>query len=405
MSRQEVTTYRNTIDLGLIRMRRLCEQLSDPQDKIPVIQIAGTNGKGSTGVFLRNILINAGLRVGHYSSPAVMDAMEIITVDGQNISPEDYERLRGRVLSAAIYRSDDVPTAFETETAMAYLYFVERGCDVVIAEAGLGGDLDATNVTDATIESIITPIGLDHTKLLGRSVREIASHKAGIIKPGSIVISAPQVPDALEVIRDRARSLGCSFYEATDELGLCEHLSVPYQRINAMVAQTAATWLRMNALLGLYKVRGEEFARAIIDGIENMQMPGRMERISDEPVIIIDGAHNPPAAKALRQALDENYPDAKHAYVFGAFRDKDYMKVFKTVYEGGPVYLVTAPGQRGMSASDLLTQLNKEGITEAVAVSMEDAVGYAYSQKDRVVVAFGSLSWLADFRGRIKSMT
>ena len=135
MNRQETPTYRNTIDLGLLRMRRLCEELADPQDKIPVIQIAGTNGKGSTGVFLRDILINTGLRVGHYSSPAVMDPMEIITVDGKSISPEDYARLREKVLSAAIYRSDDVPTAFETETAMAYLYFVERGCDVVVYPA------------------------------------------------------------------------------------------------------------------------------------------------------------------------------------------------------------------------------------------------------------------------------
>ncbi len=457
------TDARNEIDLGLARMSKLMELLGQPQDAVRSIHVAGTNGKGSTCVFLASILRSAGLKVGLYMSPAVVEPMEIISVNGENISKRAYDELYDEVTGLGEELESEGllrPTIFEIQTAVAFLFFKRTGCDINVIETGLGGDLDATNVTGADIAAVITPIGLDHMAFLGPTLTDIAVHKSGIIKRKVPVFVAKQEPEVMEVLTSRAKSVGSEIFEAreTSQEKLCEDgcyefntaryqglksgLSGSYQVENAALAVTTLDELRREAMSPLKNVTDEAdvnrpknevgtgekhlknadddkvmkclkniddetWHKAIYDGIENARISCHMERVGKNPTFVFDGAHNPPAAVALRKSLDEAFPNVPKIFIMGAFADKAYMEVARTVIcDEICVLTVPAAGTRSEAADVLLEKLSSitecarkscGDVREAIGVARDEAIRYHEAHNIwPVVICFGSLSWLAE---------
>ncbi|MDE6939166.1 MAG: bifunctional folylpolyglutamate synthase/dihydrofolate synthase, partial [Lachnospiraceae bacterium] len=213
-----LSKYGSVLGLGTIQ-KLLCE-LGNPQDDLKFIHIAGTNGKGSVLAYTSTILSKAGCKVGRYVSPTVISYLERIQVDGMWISEDAFARLTARVREA-IARMESAgeksPTVFEIETAIAFLYFKEQDCDLVVLECGLGGETDATNIVENTLVAVFTPISRDHTGILGDTPGEIAAVKAGIIKPGCIVVTSAQEPEVMQVLRDRAGQLDCPLHVTRQE--------------------------------------------------------------------------------------------------------------------------------------------------------------------------------------------
>ncbi|MBA3441870.1 MAG: bifunctional folylpolyglutamate synthase/dihydrofolate synthase [Pyrinomonadaceae bacterium] len=337
------------IKLGLANMERLLEALGHPQRSSPSIQIAGTNGKGSTAVMLDRICREAKISSGLYTSPHLVSITERIRIGGEEITPEDFARLTTRVRDASARvqkQSGALPTFFEQVTAVAFCAFSEARVELAILETGLGGRLDATTAASADVVAL-TPIAFDHQEYLGVTLEEIAAEKAAIIRPGTMAITAPQSALVLKVIERRAESCGTALRFAGQAVEVLEadaagrlsvtfktardvyervHLSLPgrHQAINAAVALELAELLRE---------RGFSVPReAIIAGVETAQHPGRLE-INEKitPSIIFDGAHNEAGARALREYLDE-FIKAPVTLIFGAMRDKDLCEIAATLF-------------------------------------------------------------------------
>jgi dihydrofolate synthase/folylpolyglutamate synthase len=301
------------IKLGLDNMRRLCEALeidTQSSEKRRFIHIAGTNGKGSVCAMIAAILCSMGERTGLYTSPHLATFRERIRV-GRNLIPaahvtEGLERIRD-----ATATWEHVPTFFEVTTALALDWFQRQNARWVVLETGLGGRLDATNVVTPAV-SVITPIGLDHTKYLGDTIAAIAGEKAGIIKRGVKVISAPQDPDAADVIAKRAAELGSPLSAVTKPVADCE-IALPgsHQRMNAATAFAAviAAGLRPSPA-------------AVFEALRNVEWPGRFQRVRDGQ-IVLDGAHNPHAAQTLAATWREVFDSEQPLLIFGAMADKD----------------------------------------------------------------------------------
>ena len=211
-----VNVSRSGSILGLDSIENLMHELGDIQEQLKIIHIAGTNGKGSTGAYLERVLIEAGYRVGRYSSPAVFDPMEVWRINLQSMSHEEYADIMEQVKCACdrmVEKGMEHPTIFEVETAMAFLYFYQKKCDYVLLEVGMGGRTDATNVIRKPVCSVITSVSMDHMQFLGDTLTKIATEKAGIIKPYTTVISAPQVPEVSKVLREICEVQHASYIE------------------------------------------------------------------------------------------------------------------------------------------------------------------------------------------------
>lgn len=297
------------IKLGLDNTRRLLGHLGNPEKRLRILHVAGTNGKGSTCAMMDSIFRAAGLRSGLYTSPHLCDFRERVRVNGEWISVESARKTLAR-LHDLCRDWPHPPTFFELTTVLALDHFVREKCDVVILETGMGGRLDATNAVTPVV-SVLTPVAMDHAEWLGDSIGKIAVEKAGIIKPGVPVVSAPQTPEAAEVFRSRARECGSelmfveSFYEG--EVGL----KGPHQKENAVLALAA--------------VKAAGFAldeKSLLLGLRDVVWPARFQQIGDR--IVVDGAHNPHAALTLVETWREEFGDRKAVVVFGALKDKDY---------------------------------------------------------------------------------
>lgn len=400
---------RGEIKLGLENMDSLMALLGHPENDVPAIQIAGTNGKGSTGLMIGKILEATGLKVGYYQTPAVSDPMEIIRIGNRCIKEATFEKLKNQI-AKKVKKAEVNPTKFELDTAVAFTYFSKRKCDVSIIEVGLGGDTDATNIVRNTIASVITPIGMDHMEYLGDSIEEIAGHKAGIIKKAPTVV-ARQSEQALNVIKKVATANNSMLYIA-DALaedgswngieGIRLGLKGSYQYINAGTALTAIEALKAS-WKPLESVDREMLTKAIKKGLKNIKLFGRFTVHKGNPELVIDGAHNEPAAYRLAEAVERKYPDRPRIYVTGAFKDKDYVKTLSIVLKD-PKLVVTlkAPGPRGLEEEKLAAEVEKLGMqaiaVQTVAEAIELACDEALKIKNErpVIIAFGSLSWLKE---------
>lgn len=383
---------------GVVVSRKLLAAVGNPQNDLAFIHIAGTNGKGSTAAFLREILKEAGIRAGMFTSPHLIDFTERIQVDGRQIPGEDAARLGEMLLNLDL---DVHPTMFDYCLAMALLYFREQGCRIVILETGLGGRLDSTNVISAPLVSVITKIGYDHTEVLGDTLDQIAAEKAGILKPNTFMVSESQQQPAEKVLKDCCSKLGISYqFVEAEKIKAVDHgfsyegkgsysmrmLGV-HQRENAMAAVFAAEALR---------IYGFEITDAqISQGIENATWNGRMELISKEPYLLIDGAHNGHGVHALAESLKELYPDEKFHFIMGVLADKDYKQMVKEILPlAESVTTVTPDSGRALQGETLAEYIRSFGIFAENTEQMQEA----FLQIRDKTVAFGSLYFIGEIR-------
>lgn len=398
------------IVLGLDTMRHLMAKLNNPQDKVKFIQIAGTNGKGSTAAYLTSILSEAGIKVGRYTSPAVFSSTEQYFACGSCISESEYAQGMTAVAEAAASLDGETPTAFEQETALAFWYFAKKGCELAILEAGLGGDMDATNIVTTTVCSIITSISMDHCRILGNKISEIAAHKAGIIKPGAPVICIEQKEDAMEPIRAAAKAADTPLYEVhRDEVRQIfsdkresivffrEFENLHLKMLGTCQPENAALALQAASVLSCsYPIEKKH----IYDGIEKTRWSGRFELHSGSPDIILDGAHNPDGIRRLRESVNQMFGAVPICYVCGVLADKDYEKEIEILFgRASNVFTVTPPSPRAMKSTDLKAAI-KDRFPQLKVIAfegnddIEKAMEAAISQNNPVVVC-GTLTILA----------
>ncbi|MCI8633368.1 MAG: bifunctional folylpolyglutamate synthase/dihydrofolate synthase [Lachnospiraceae bacterium] len=326
MDYQSYITWLETVPLygkkdGVRNMVSLLQELGNPQRQMPVIHVAGTNGKGSCCAMLAQILRESGYRVGLYTSPHLVEYTERIQLDGRQIEKERWLAIGLEVKAAAekiAAAGENHATFFEIITAMAFSFFASEKADVVVLETGVGGRLDATNVIESPELCLITSISLDHTKVLGETLPEIAAEKAGIIKRGVPVVLAENPREVQQVVQQQAEDVGSDFYYAPAEL---EEIP-PLRLAGAYQQQNAAAVLRCAQLLLQkgWRITEETIRR----GLANTHWPGRMERsqFQGKP-LLLDGAHNPGGAHMLAEYLEKQYEKGSCTLVFSALAKKD----------------------------------------------------------------------------------
>ncbi len=405
---------------GLERMKRLLERLGNPEKGLRAVHVAGTNGKGSTCALLASILGAAGYRTGLYTSPHLTDFSERIRVDGEEIPHEAAARLAQRVLAAAdACREEGVfLTEFELITAMAFLWFREQECEICVLETGLGGRCDATNVLDRPELTVITSISLDHTKLLGDTVEQIAFEKSGILKPGVLCVCYPDLPRAaLGVIRMtadvqksplRVAPLHALTYVDASLRGarLLTETSLPltlpllgeHQLKNAAVVLACVKELR---------AKGWSVSDAALQkGFASVRFPARMEVISESPVVLLDGAHNPEGTAALAKAVKKFVTKKRMIGVCGMMADKNVREAVRRL-DGvmEKVYTAAPDSPRALSAADLAAEWEKRRIPAEPCASVEEALQKALAAgSGRGVLVCGSLYLAGEARPLLKKL-
>ncbi len=390
---------------GLERITKLCDALGNPQKKLRFIHVAGTNGKGSTSAMLSSILQKAGYRTGLYTSPYIRTFCERIRVNGENIPKDTLATLTQRIRPIADAMKDK-PTEFELITALAFEYFYQSSCDVVVLEVGLGGRLDSTNVIENTVLSIITGIDFDHTALLGNTIEEIAREKAGIIKTGCPILFGGEEGAAYDTVHRIAIAKNAPFHtvdrssykqsEATLDGTRFDYshytdLQLPllgaYQPYNATLVLTAIDLLRRQGF-----AIGED---AVRQGLAAVRWPARFELLSRDPVIIYDGGHNPEGVRAAIASIQTYFPNQKVNLLGGVMADKDRDEMIETMK---PVvaraFAVTPNNPRALAASDYAAQLTAHGIPSNAFASVADGVKAAVEsskQEGIPLICLGSL--------------
>ena len=435
-------TPSNKFDLA--HMRVLLNAMSHPERTFPAVLIAGTNGKGSTAATLASILLASGLKTGLYTSPHLVRINERIRVNGEEISDDDFARLHGevdRVAGRLIERAELPwhPSFFEMMTAIAFAHFARERVNIAVLEVGMGGRLDATNVVEPLV-SVIADISLDHQKFLGNTVREIAHEKVGIIRPGGVVVTLPQQPEANDVIGNTILDLGARGVSAVQYVppvspGSREYLA-PTGEKKPLTAESAeeeenaenraATFSRYplqvmgkqilveSPLVGRHQLRNvalaiaaaEELAKAGIPGItaeaiergiRQTHWPGRFQVVSAGavwPEIVFDVAHNPAGAWALRSALSERYEDRPLIFVFGAMRDKAISEMAEILFPLADRVIATRPANPRSASPEEIQQAGSRTGAEIEAVGEVEAAldrARAISRPDVVMVVTGSI--------------
>lgn len=411
------------IVLGLDTMRGLMARLGDPQNQIQFIHVAGTNGKGSVAAFTSQILGEAGYAVGRYCSPSVFSYEEKI----QTFSVKEKkwnnipERQVADILTMIKEAADSMeaeglsyPTVFEMETAMAFCYFFRMNCRYVVLETGMGGDLDATNIVSSVCCSVFVSISIDHSRILGNSLREIAGHKAGIIKPGCPVVTMEQKPEAQEIIESRCEKLGCTLQTARiQEAEIIQAdmngQTIRYGGFPPVHTALLGTFQKDNIAVVLEVIRclrrqGMIISdMAVTDGIRHTVWPGRLERVREHPWIFLDGAHNPDAAEKLSKTLQKYFTNQKIVYIMGVLADKDYKTVLRYLGPQGKMFFTITPANPRALRADLLKKAVEETVPDVPVRAMnsiEEALTAARKEAGRqgIIVACGSLSFLGDLK-------
>ncbi|MCR4990208.1 MAG: bifunctional folylpolyglutamate synthase/dihydrofolate synthase [Lachnospiraceae bacterium] len=399
------------IRLGLDSTIRLCAELNDPQNELDFIHIAGTNGKGSVSAVISSVLRESGLKVGSYNSPAVFSETEIIRINNRNITKKKYDELHLMIEGVCdkIEKEGNArPTEFEIQTALAFKYFKDNSCDIVVLECGMGGEGDATNVIRDPLECIFTSVSMDHTEYLGNSLHKIAYTKAGIIKEGALVFTSNTDPEVVDAIKEKAKDFDISVKITIPDTALLKKTSfrASYQAENVSLAVCA-----LKALNGRKLKSGKEITiddKVIDTGLHNVSWPGRFELISQRPDIIIDGAHNPGAAKALKLSLDQKYKGKKQfVFVVGMLADKDHENVLSILLKDAyQVLTVSTTGLRGFDAVSLagVASLYNPLVTSVGGVHEAMELATMLAGKDKVIVVCGTLSLLDEVKKWCKTL-
>lgn len=400
--------------LGLESIRNLMQELGNVQEQLHIIHVAGTNGKGSVCAFLSAALTEAGYRVGRYNSPAVFERREVFRIGETMISKEEYATVFERVQTACevlTKRGCPHPTVFEVETAAAFLWFYEKKCDLVLLETGMGGETDATNLITHPVCSVLTSIGMDHMQYLGNTIEEIAKVKAGIIKKGCPVVALKQGDSVCEVIKNKAEECGsrCVLVEVPQYMQEAPIWGTTLQDVHYGSVHTAlgGIWQRENlslalAVLKLLEESGYPITKeAVQSGIAKTIWHGRYEVLQTEPLFIIDGAHNPIAAKRLKETIEKEFTNREIIYIIGVLADKEHEKMLRLLLPGAKaVFTVTPDSPRALDGESLAKEAQKYAdniwyvpdIGKAVKMAKETA------KESDVILAVGSLSYLKEVK-------
>ncbi len=403
----------------LEHMRVLTEALGHPERRFPSVIVAETNGKGSTSATLASILREAGYKTGLYTSPHLVRVNERIAVTGEMISDPEFAEVHSRIddISESLVRAgklDQHPSFFETLTAMAFEYFASAGVEIAVLEVGIGGRLDATNVADPLL-SVITDISLDHTEWLGNTLTEISREKAGIVRRNGILITLPQHPEVNDALGERIKELEARVMNASpyappitpssgsfeiDEGGL-PHNHYPVEVMGEEIIvdsplagrhQTRNIALAIAAAVELKRSFGYRITpAAIAKGVASTHWPGRFQVIPGSPAIVLDVAHNPAGAWALRSALSARYEDAPLTIIFGLMRDKDIAEIGEILFPLAEEVIATrVSSPRAASPEQIREVTSHVGVPIVTSETLQDALHIA-RERGRVVVITGSV--------------
>jgi len=401
--------------LGLHNIGALLELMENPHKKLKYVHVAGTNGKGSTVAFISSILMESGYKVGIYTSPYLERFTERIKINNTEISENDLSRITELVkqkVDIMIGRGENHPTEFEIITAIAFQYYYENNCDIVVLEVGLGGRFDSTNIIDTPEVAVITTINYDHMSILGNTLEEIAFEKAGIIKKDGDVVLYPQI-DAIDRLFDsicverNARLHRVDYgtlklitfgiegqeFDYSGFKSLRISLLGEHQIRNAAVALEACKLLTEKG----FKISES----AIRQGLKNARWPGRLEIVNKSPLFLIDGGHNSEGAKTLCEALNKYFPEAKKVFIIGVLRDKDYKTMVEAIVPiADQVITVTPESDRALPAEELAIFIKSYCKSVIASDKIEDAIetSLKVSTLDSVICAFGSLFYIGKVR-------
>ncbi len=401
---------------GLDSIRELLNRMGNPQDELSFIHVAGTNGKGSVSTLIANTLTANGYKVGRYISPVISDYRERIQINNRMISKSAVaEELTGifdicREMEAEGFAH---PTAFEIETALGFQYFLDKKCDFVVLETGMGGTLDATNIIKNTKLCIFTSISMDHMAFLGNTLAEIAANKAGILKSGCKAVSAPQTEEVMTVLQNACKAQNISFaaVSRTDiKIGRqslkgqkvsykdYKHMEIPllgsFQTENAVLALEALLVLQGSGV----KLKEERIRKGFMESV----WPARFEILSKKPYVIADGAHNEDAVKKLMETVRFYFTNHRIIYIMGVLKDKDYTPMIQESASLAEfIFTITPPNkERALPAFELAKEIKEYNSNVTATDSVEEALEMAklMAGEDGVVLAFGSLSYMGKLR-------
>lgn len=406
--------------LGLDNIKKLLELLGDPQNNLKIIHVAGTNGKGSTCSFISSILKESGYKVGLYTSPFLETFTERIRVNGENIREEEVGKIVSLIkekIEIMVSEGYSYPTEFEIVTAMAFYYYNQEKVDFVALEVGLGGRYDATNVIDKPVVSAITSISLDHTGILGDTLAKIAFEKGGIIKENCPTIVYPQQEEASEVIKNicaekKSKYIECDF----------KNIEIKSSNINSQIYNCNINGKELRdleiKLIGDHQIKNSIVALNVIEylndikitniseenirkGLLETKWPGRIEKISENPMFIIDGAHNEEGAKSLANSIDKYFENKNKILVIGMLEDKDIDSVLDLLIPKFNKVITTTPDNpRAIDANKLKEKIERYNIEVTCKPNIKEAVDYALeiSNKDDVIISAGSLYMIGNVR-------
>ena len=390
---------------GLDRIRRLLERLGCPQEKLKFVHIAGSNGKGSTAAMLASVLTAAGLKTGLYTSPHLWHFHERFQVDGVPVSGEDLVEITSQVLEQA-----EDETEFELMTAIGMLHFLRSKCDIVVLETGLGGRLDSTNIIPTPEAAVITHIGLEHTELLGDTLDQIATEKAGIIKTGCNVVLYEQGLEISSLFENICKFQNSSLSLTCVPVMLSagpEGQSFTYQGKGPYHISLLGEHQLQNAAVVLETVnvlrrRGWGIPEAaLVQGLDQARWPARMELVRRHPDVILDGGHNPQCMEALGRALRALYPEKKLIFLTGVLADKDYPAMMGEILPlAKGFFCITPDSGRAMPAEDLTKYLEDKGGKATPCQTIQEGLDRALAAAgpDDVVCACGSLYMTGEVR-------
>lgn len=406
--------------LGLDNIKKLLELLGNPQNNLKIIHVAGTNGKGSTCSFISSILKESGYKVGLYTSPFLETFTERIRVNGENIREEEVGKIVSLIkekIEIMVSEGYSYPTEFEIVTAMAFYYYNQEKVDFVALEVGLGGRYDATNVIDKPVVSAITSISLDHTGILGDTLAKIAFEKGGIIKEDCPTIVYPQQEEASEVIKNicaekKSKYIECDF----------KNIEIKSSNINSQIYNCNINGKELRdleiKLIGDHQIKNSIVALNVIEylndikitniseenirkGLLETKWPGRIEKISENPMFIIDGAHNEEGAKSLANSIDKYFENKNKILVIGMLEDKDIDSVLDLLIPKFNKVITTTPDNlRAIDANKLKEKIERYNIEVTCKPNIKEAVDYALeiSNKDDVIISAGSLYMIGNVR-------
>lgn len=418
-------THKFGIRLGLDNTKKLLELLGNPQNNLNIIHVAGTNGKGSVCSFISSVLRESGYKVGLYTSPYLETFTERIRVNGENISKEDVARIVTIIKEKIEIMVEDgfsYPTEFEIVTAMAFYYYNEQKVDYVALEVGLGGRYDSTNIISNPLATVIVSISLDHIGILGDTVGKIAYEKAGIIKENSNVIVYKQCVEAENVIKEVCKDKNANYIEVNfDDIDVkksdiysqvydCNIMGEKYENIEIKLIgdhQINNSILALNVIKFLKESKNVKIPQeAIRKGLLDTRWPGRIEKIKENPMFIIDGAHNEDGAKSLARALDKNFKGKNITLLLGMLEDKDIDGVLEILMPIFNKVVTTTPeNPRAINSDKLKEKVSKYISNVTSKTKIKDAVEYTLStaKEDEIIISAGSLYMIGEVRSLVKS--